>query len=602
MLRSNNLSKSTKRRRLLEEFNFIQHLTDSSNNILPNTNDSDELENPPSSTVSNNIPLELSNDLPMEVEHNTNKILSNTTYNKLSDHIELNTISNTSNLNLNVTSVDDDYDAAIIKQPFSTQLIQWTTEHNVPNSTFDSLLKILNTHKCFNDMPVSSRTFYKTYSGVSYNKPVKTKIVSPGIYYHFGVGFSIKKYIDKQFSSETIKLVIGIDGLPLMKSSGSTFWPILGYIRQENETVFPIGIYWGYSKPDDSNVFLNDFVTEIRELVINGINVELLSNNSLTVFHKKVIVDTFCCDAPARAFVLKTKTHTGFYSCARCTVKGQYLSRRVCFPNLQCSIRTHKDFINTIQRQYHKDGDVTKIISIPNFDVVQNFSLDYMHVVCLGVVKKILMLWKGSFSVGRRDVNNQKLNNRIIRNISDRLLSFKTCIPCDFVRKPRSLDELARWKATEYRLFLLYVGIVSIHSIVPKKLYQHFLSLSIAMTIYLSPNFRDLAVFAKSLMFKFVKDFGSLYGNHLISHNVHALIHLFDDYKNFGSLDSVSCFKFENYMGHLKKLVHKSDKPLQQVVKRFEERSSLINNPTVNLNQNETLLKRYVKKQMKVHY
>ncbi|XP_025200038.1 uncharacterized protein LOC112597975 [Melanaphis sacchari] len=176
-----------------------------------------------------------------------------------------------------------------------------------------------------------------------------------------------------------------------------------------------------------------------------------------------------------------------------------------------------------------------------------------MHVVCLGVVKKILMLWKGSFRVERRDVNNQKLNNRIIKNISDRLLSIKTYIPCDFVRKPRSLDELARWKATEYRLFLLYVGIVSIHSIVPKKLYQHFLSLSIAMTIYLSPNFRDLAEFAKLLMFKFVKDFGSLYGNHLISHNVHALIHLFDDYNNFGSLDSVSCFKFENYMGHLKK-------------------------------------------------
>lgn len=85
------------------------------------------------------------------------------------------------------------------------------------------------------------------------------------------------------------------------------------------------------------------------------------------------------------------------------------------------------------------------------------------------------------------------------------------------------------------------------------------------MTIYFSPNFRDLANFSKSLMFKFVIDFGCLYGNHLISHNVHVLIHLFDDYNNFGSLDS--CFKFENYMGHLKKLVRKSDKPLQQVVK-----------------------------------
>ncbi|CAI6357370.1 unnamed protein product [Macrosiphum euphorbiae] len=265
-------------------------------------------------------------------------------------------------------------------------------------------------------------------------------------------------------------------------------------------------------------------------------------------------------------------------------------------------MRAHEDFINKIQRQYHTRGDVTTIISIPNFDVVQNFSLDYMHVVCLGVVKKILMLCKGTLGNGRRDINDQKLNNQIIRNISDGLLSFKTCISCDFVRKPRALDKLARWKATEYRLFLLYVGIVSIHSIVPKKLYQHFLSLSIAMTIYLSPNYTDLAIFAKSLMFKFFKDFGSLYGNHFISHNVHALIHLFDDYNNFGSLDSVSCFKFKNYMGNLKKLVRKSDKPLQQVVKRFEERSSLINDPTVNLQnnkKNETFLKKYVKELVK---
>lgn len=590
MLRSNNMSKSTKRRRLLEELNFIQHLTDG--NDLPETNDLVELDNPSPLNAGNNIPLELNNDYPIEVENCNTEIMYNTINDKVTDHIGLSTVSNTSNLDLNVRSVDDN-GSATTQQPFSSKLIQWATEHNVPNNTFDSLLKVINTHKCFNDLPVSSRTFYKTYSGVSYNNPVEVKTVSPGIYYHFGVQYSIKKYIDKQFSSETIKLVIGIDGLPLMKSSGSAFWPILGYIRQENETVFPIGIYWGYNKPDDSNVFLNDFVAEIRELVLNGIDVELLNNNILTVFHKKVIVDTFCCDAPARAFVLKTKTHTGFCSCARCTVKGQYVERRVCFSNLQCSMRTHEDFINKIQRQYHSDGDATTIISIPNFDVVHNFSLDYMHVVCLGVVKKILMLWKGTLGIGRRNVNNQKLNNRKIRNISDRLMSFKTCIPCDFVRKARSLDELARWKATEYRLFLLYVGVVSIHSIVPKKLYQNFLSLSVAMTIYLSPNYRDLAEIAKYIMLKFVKDFGSLYGNHFISHNVHALIHLFDDYNSFGSLDSVSCFKFENYMGQLKKLVRKSDKPLQQVVRRFEERSSLIDPPIVNLNnpENETLLK-----------
>ena len=47
-----------------------------------------------------------------------------------------------------------------------------------------------------------------------------------------------------------------------------------------------------------------------------------------------------------------------------------------------------------MQRQYHIKNDAIKIISIPNFDLVHNFSLDYVHVVFLGVVKKILMLGK----------------------------------------------------------------------------------------------------------------------------------------------------------------------------------------------------------------
>jgi len=77
-----------------------------------------------------------------------------------------------------------------------------------------------------------------------------------------------------------------------------------------------------------------------------------------------------------------------------------------------------------------------------------------------------------------------------------------------------------------------------------------------------------LASSAKSIMNDFVKQFAYLYGSHFVSHNIHSLIHLYDDYNLYGPLDNVSCFKFENYMCGLKKMVRKNDKPLQQVVKR----------------------------------
>jgi len=85
----------------------------------------------------------------------------------------------------------------------------------------------------------------------------------------------------------------------------------------------------------------------------------------------------------------------------------------------------------------------------------------------------------------------------------------KNQIPCEFVHKPRSLDELPRGKATEYRLFLLYVGPIAIHSLALDKIYQHFLNLNIAMTVFLSPHYNHLAQLVKLLMHKIVKDFGS---------------------------------------------------------------------------------------------
>ncbi len=72
-------------------------------------------------------------------------------------------------------------------------------------------------------------------------------------------------------------------------------------------------------------------------------------------------------------------------------------------------------------------------------------------------------------------------------------------------------------------------------------------------------------------MDNFIKQFEILYGRHLLTHNVHGLNHICDDYIKFGPLDNCSTFSFENYMSTLKILIRKPDKPLIQVVKRCNE-------------------------------
>lgn len=76
--------------------------------------------------------------------------------------------------------------------------------------------------------------------------------------YDFGIANGLKSACNLMSSlGENIKLVIGIDVLPLAKSSSSMFWPILGYARYSGKPrVFFIGLYWGREKPQCINLFL----------------------------------------------------------------------------------------------------------------------------------------------------------------------------------------------------------------------------------------------------------------------------------------------------------------------------------------------------------
>lgn len=97
-----------------------------------------------------------------------------------------------------------------------------------------------------------------------------------------------------------------------------------------------------------------------------------------------------------QVFVLKVKGHSGFFSCTRCQIEGEYLENRLCFPYnesiTQPSLRTHDAYVQQTHEEYHNSSDVPCLSESPNFNIVSNFSLDYMHLVCLGAVKKIIIL------------------------------------------------------------------------------------------------------------------------------------------------------------------------------------------------------------------
>lgn len=338
------------------------------------------------------------------------------------------------------------------------------------------------------------------------------------------------------------------------KSSPRQFWPILGSINKSKE-VFIIGIYYGTQKPSNSNEFLKKFVDETKILCKDGINI----NNKNITFTIEAII----CDAPAKSFILQTKGHTGYSSCTKCIIEGSYINCKMCFPEINAKLRTDEDFRSKRDKNYHVGDSI--ISDIPNFDLVCNIPLDYMHLVCLGVTRKLLYMWLfGELKV--------RLQHRKVEAISLQLEQvLKLYVPCEFVRKTRSLAFVKLWKATEFRNFLLYIGPVALKPYLKKNLYNHFLTLHVAIRILCSLMFQNLIDYAQELLQYFVSSFALLYGTYNISYNVHGLIHLVQDVKKFGPLDCFSSFKYENYLQMLKKLLKKHDKPLEQVIRRYIE-------------------------------
>lgn len=171
-----------------------------------------------------------------------------------------------------------------------------------------------------------------------------------------------------------------------------------------------------------------------------------------------------------------------------------------------------------------------------------------------------------------RDVNCSEIS-RLLEEV------VKPNTPDEFERCCRTLDELSLWKATEFRQFMLYSGIVLLKDNVDDNVYYHWLLFVCAMRLLSSKNCVQNAVTSNNLLEEFVKHYPSIYGLNNVTYNVHGLLHLSADVITYGSLDSYSCYKFENHIQMLKKDIKKPGQVLEQIFRRHAERLQISLDP-----------------------
>lgn len=356
-------------------------------------------------------------------------------------------------------SSTEDEDSQEKDNNFKNTLVQWALLYNIPLIALTALLLILIQFTNYS-LPRCARTLLRTPRTANI-----IRLSDGGEYLHLGlipaIDAILKNRINKTTNSEnTINLMVNVDGLPIHKSSKKSLWLIL-CSEENSDYVHLVGAYYAGHQPEDFDEFLVMFIDEAKTVCEDGFNSE----------GRQIEVNVYglICDGPAKCKVLNIKNHTGYNCCPKCDLKGEGIKpktwrknqkkkRRVCFPGIgPFTERTDSEFKeNKYMGSFQKKQST--LTEIPRFGAISNVPVDPMHVVFLGIMKKIILL----LLLGPPSVRPDRSE---IDKISTQLIELRKSQPSDFSRRPRTLRDIKFWKATELRNFLLYSGPIVLKSI-----------------------------------------------------------------------------------------------------------------------------------------
>ena len=480
------------------------------------------------------------------------------------------------------------------KLPFNVALSQIALKNCWSHKSLRDVLQLLRRYDLVPNIPKDPRTVLGTPRSVTleYLNADKSKQ-----YYHFGLQHSLDMLFPPWPECVTdacvLQLQLNMDGLPIAESDVASVHPILGRIQlqQYRSDVFCIGIYFGKEeKPDDSHMLLRRFRQDYMSHKDIGY---VVGGRRLFVQISAVV-----CDKVERDLVKETKGHSGYGTCDKCETRGVW-EKHVVYPDLTARPRTDESFTLRRDTDHHrkeknKDGiealKPPSALELCDVGMVTQFPLDIMHMVFMGVTKKMLTSWMPGAKC-----NYVKFGKDELLFVSNSMVLNVASCPSDFQRRPRKLKYYKHFKATEFRSFLLYVGPVLLRSKLDTtgKQYRNFLLLAVGMRILLNDRLRGLYLdTAERMLVTFVSQFRTLYGDCEITYNVHSVIHLAQEARLHGNLNDVNSFPFESHLGRMRKQLRRSGYTLQQMVKReFEHRhigKLLVNLDAVPVQQGNT--------------
>lgn len=408
------------------------------------------------------------------------------------------------------------------------------------------------------ELPKLARTLLQTP-----RRAVQPRRCGPGEFYYRGIRFNMLHY-GQDFLKEvdTIVLDFFIDGLSVSESSKVKMWPIMASFAEfPLMRPFVVGCYAGNSDPVDVDDFMREFVEEIKLLQRDGIEV---SKDRIV---KNFRFRCFVADAPARALASSTMGHSSYFGCPKCNQvccsEGHKLYYQFFVGELRTdeSFRQREDICHHKPQFQHRPSLLEGIIGM-----VSQIVIEPMHAVDIGVTKRICSAIFGN------NVYCSNLSKAALLALKGRFKSFRSYVPSDFARKPRDLNEISGFKATEYRQILLYTLPVLLKNIVSPLLYKQVLKLHVAIRLLSDPlRYKENIGAARELITQFVDEYDDVIGKKHFTFYSHCLLHIPDDVEKYGPLYSLSAYKYENHMRLIKRLLRRKHGHIKQFFNRVDE-------------------------------
>jgi hypothetical protein len=447
--------------------------------------------------------------------------------------------------------------------PFKKFLSAYAVKFGTPRSHLSVLMKGVKTHievphNIDLGLPDDSRTLLNTPRQMAQY----IKDAAGGRFAYLGLRQGLKRLALQgvALSGKKIKLSTFLDGFTPHNNKRKKFWALLHSIYGDlDNRIFMSGLYVGSSEPDSFNEILEQYVAEFNELMSHPFSILEAGVDDIQL----ELGGPYVMDLPAKACAKCTKP-SGFCSCDFCVQKGKYL-RTVVFLKLKATLRTGQGFRDRLHPRHHKGRSILE--DIKGLDMVEHFPHDYLHLVLLGTMKRLMKIYFFS-------ANNHRLPRATRERAFALFNRLSMSITKEFQWYPEDLSKGDRFKGKELRYFLLYAGVIIFKDTLPEAHYENFLNFSLAIRILCDPQ---LAVeeswlkTAEDLLYNFVFFVkNSLDPRHLVR-VVHGLLHLTNDCRHFGHLDKFSAFPFESYLGQLKRMLKAPKLPLEQIVKRYKE-------------------------------